>query len=73
MAGLGSGYEAPVSADCFWIGVAELTADVIDPDTTVESAPEKRKEPPQRSPQPRFHVILWDDDDHTYAYVIEML
>ncbi len=22
---------------------------------------------------PRYHVILWDDDDHTYEYVIEML
>lgn len=22
---------------------------------------------------PRFHVILWDDNDHTYEYVIEML
>lgn len=26
---------------------------------------------PQR--QPRYHVVLWDDDDHTYAYVIIML
>lgn len=24
-------------------------------------------------PQPRFHVILLDDDDHTYDYVIEMM
>jgi len=23
--------------------------------------------------QPRYHVVLLDDDDHTYAYVIEML
>jgi ATP-dependent Clp protease adaptor protein ClpS len=23
--------------------------------------------------QPRYHVILWDDDDHTYEYVIVML
>ncbi len=22
---------------------------------------------------PRYHVILWDDNDHTYDYVIEML
>jgi ATP-dependent Clp protease adaptor protein ClpS len=22
---------------------------------------------------PRFNVILWDDDDHTYDYVIEMV
>jgi ATP-dependent Clp protease adaptor protein ClpS len=23
--------------------------------------------------QPRYNVILWDDNDHTYAYVIVML
>lgn len=23
--------------------------------------------------QPPYHVVLFDDDDHTYAYVIEML
>ena len=23
--------------------------------------------------QPRYNVILWDDDDHTYEYVIAML
>ncbi len=23
--------------------------------------------------QPRYHVILWNDDDHTYVYVIAML
>ncbi|MCG8606234.1 ATP-dependent Clp protease adaptor ClpS [bacterium] len=22
---------------------------------------------------PKYHVILWDDNDHTYDYVIEML
>jgi ATP-dependent Clp protease adaptor protein ClpS len=25
------------------------------------------------SPIPRFHVVLLDDDDHSYDYVIEML
>jgi ATP-dependent Clp protease adaptor protein ClpS len=25
------------------------------------------------APLPRFHVVLLDDDDHTYDYVIEML
>jgi ATP-dependent Clp protease adaptor protein ClpS len=30
---------------------------------------------PKRKPTalPRFHVVLLDDDDHTYQYVIEML
>ena len=23
--------------------------------------------------QPRYHVILWDDNDHSYQYVIRML
>ena len=23
--------------------------------------------------QPRYHVVLWNDDDHTYEYVIGML
>ena len=23
--------------------------------------------------QPPYHVVLWNDDDHTYDYVIEML
>lgn len=23
--------------------------------------------------QPRYHVVLWDDDDHTYDYVIRMM
>jgi ATP-dependent Clp protease adaptor protein ClpS len=23
--------------------------------------------------QPRYHVVLWNDDDHTYEYVIMML
>lgn len=22
---------------------------------------------------PRFHVVLWDDDDHSYEYVIDMV
>ncbi len=23
--------------------------------------------------QPRYHVILWDDDDHSYEYVVGMM
>ena len=23
--------------------------------------------------QPRYHVLLWDDNDHTFTYVIRML
>ena len=40
--------------------------------------PERKKEDKSaenRKPkrQPRYHVVLWDDDDHTFAYVIRML
>ena len=36
--------------------------------------PERRKHE-KRKPkkQPRYNVVLWNDDDHTYAYVITML
>lgn len=27
----------------------------------------------KRKRQPRYHVVLWDDDDHTYDYVIRMM
>lgn len=30
-----------------------------------------RRKPPKR--QPRYHVILWNDDDHTFEYVIDMM
>jgi len=30
-----------------------------------------KKTKPKR--QPRYHVILWNDDDHSYEYVIKML
>jgi ATP-dependent Clp protease adaptor protein ClpS len=32
---------------------------------------EQKAEKPQR--QPRYNVVLWNDDDHTYEYVIAML
>lgn len=31
----------------------------------------KQDRKPKR--QPKYNVILWDDDDHTYEYVIEMM
>ncbi len=35
-----------------------------------EAAAARPESKPRR--QPRYHVILLDDDDHTYDYVIEM-
>ncbi|MDX1963321.1 MAG: ATP-dependent Clp protease adaptor ClpS [Pirellulales bacterium] len=33
--------------------------------------PRKERDRPQR--QPRYHVILWNDEEHTFEYVIKML
>jgi ATP-dependent Clp protease adaptor protein ClpS len=40
---------------------------VIDVEQEEKQANNKRK------PQPRYNVILWDDNDHTYSYVIKMM
>jgi len=41
-------------------------------EVVVEKAQVDSKKPkPKR--QPRYHVILWNDDDHTYDYVIRMM
>jgi ATP-dependent Clp protease adaptor protein ClpS len=36
----------------------------------VETKTENRKKPKK---QPRYNVILWDDSDHSYDYVIYMM
>ena len=37
----------------------------------VQPEPAAPRNKPRR--QPRYHVILWNDDDHSYEYVIVML
>jgi ATP-dependent Clp protease adaptor protein ClpS len=32
-----------------------------------------KKTPPKSKKQPRYHVVLWDDPEHTWEYVIEMM
>jgi ATP-dependent Clp protease adaptor protein ClpS len=50
----------------------EAAAAVIE--APEEVLPErKRREKPRHKHQPRYNVILWNDDDHTYEYVITML
>jgi len=34
---------------------------------------DRRKDKDKTKKEPRFHVILWNDDVHTYEYVIIML
>jgi ATP-dependent Clp protease adaptor protein ClpS len=45
--------------------VAEPTEEVV-----LKSRPKRDKKPKR---QPRYNVILWDDQDHSYEYVITML
>lgn len=47
-------------------------ASVVQPK---ENIADEEKEEQDRRPkqQPRYHVILWDDDDHSYDYVIRMM
>jgi ATP-dependent Clp protease adaptor protein ClpS len=52
------------------VGVAE--AEVAEPVVeTVRRKKEKQRSKPKR--QPPYNVILLDDNDHSYAYVITML
>lgn len=43
------------------------------PVATAEKPRTKPETAVKRKQLPPFHVVLLDDDDHTYAYVIEML
>ena len=38
---------------------------------TIRRRQERKTEKPKQ--QPRYHVVLWNDDDHTYDYVIAMM
>lgn len=47
-----------------------LTATNPTPDTKTDQLARKKRASKQ---QPRYHVILWNDNDHTYHYVVTML
>jgi len=50
----------------------EAATAVVEPlEETVRHRKERDQAQPRR--QPRYNVVLWNDDDHTYAYVIVML
>ena len=44
---------------------------VVEPNAVVVEKKKQKASRPKR--QPRYHVILWDDDDHSYDYVIRMM
>jgi ATP-dependent Clp protease adaptor protein ClpS len=50
----------------------EPATQTVDPP---KAAPKKSPKPGRKPPKhlPPYNVVLLDDDDHTYAYVIEML
>jgi len=47
-------------------------SDVLDLAVSVRPS-DRRKTREKPKKEPRFHVILWNDDVHTYEYVIIML
>lgn len=55
-----------------WVRIVMSDVSVVQPK---EDIAEDEKERQDRRPkqQPRYHVILWDDDDHSYDYVIRMM
>ena len=52
---------------------ASASATVAESDVAdaVPAVRPQRDTRPKR--QPRYHVVLWNDDDHTYQYVVVML
>ena len=50
------------------------TSDSVVLEPTEKVVPKERIQQRQKPRhQKRFHVILWNDDDHTYEYVVVML
>ena len=48
--------------------------DESDDDGVTTVVPQKQREPQrQATRQPRYNVMLWDSDDHTFDYVEKML
>lgn len=47
--------------------MASSNSAVAQPETESQASSTKPKR------QPRYHVILWDDPEHTYEYVITMM
>ncbi|MBX3419416.1 MAG: ATP-dependent Clp protease adaptor ClpS [Pirellulaceae bacterium] len=48
----------------------EKTVVLDEPVVEVKQKKDRRQKPKR---QPRYHVILWDDDDHSYEYVMLMM
>ena len=56
--------------------VSSKQSAVAEPDVAVPEKEKKKKRKPKRTPprkMPMYHVILWNDNDHSYDYVVEMM
>ena len=51
--------------------VMEPSTDVVEKPLEKRQAKAQTNKKPKR--QPRYHVILWNDNDHSYDYVIHMM
>lgn len=51
--------------------MADSNSAVLEPEAVVEAKRQVQRDKPKR--QPRYHVMLWDDSEHTFDYVISML
>jgi ATP-dependent Clp protease adaptor protein ClpS len=43
----------------------------VAPAAHSQTRPERS--PPKAKREPNYHVVIWNDDEHTFEYVIEML
>lgn len=50
----------------------QSSAAVVEPVEHTEQKGQQQEENRTKR-QPRYHVVLWDDDEHTYDYVIRMM
>ena len=46
--------------------VVTTTVPDVQPDPSLRKKKDNKR-------QPRYHVVLWNDNDHTYQYVVSML
>jgi ATP-dependent Clp protease adaptor protein ClpS len=51
----------------------ESSIAVAVPEVEERQRPARGKDKPQFRRQPPYNVIIWNDDTHTYEYVIELL
>jgi ATP-dependent Clp protease adaptor protein ClpS len=60
-----------MEADVEQEGGDESNVAVLTPERDVAVLPQRSE--PKRKRQPLYHVVIWNDDTHTYEYVIELL